>query len=272
MKQVNLKQILPHFLAVLFFLLLTVFYFSPVVFDNKDLVQGDIIGYEGMAKATKDFYKETGGHTLWTPSMFGGMPEVATGPPSKSIFAFFYDVIRLKLPGLHMGMLFSYLIGFYIFMLCIGANVWLAVLGALAYSLASYNIIIIEAGHVTKGYAMAWIAPMLGGIILAFRKKILLGAIITLIFLGLQIYANHIQITYYAMLMVICAGIAYLIHYLTVEKNLALYSKIVGVLCIAALLATLPAVGSLWPMQDYAKDTMRGGSELTIRADGSHTE
>jgi hypothetical protein len=119
---------------------------------------------------------------------------------------------------------------------------------------------------------MAWIAPMLGGIILAFRKKILLGAFITMIFLALGICAHHVQITYYAMLIVIFAGIAYLVYYLMVEKNLPLYSKIVGGLSIGALLAVFASTDSLLPMQDYSKDTMRGGSELTIRPDGSHTE
>jgi hypothetical protein len=263
-----LKKIYPHLAAVGFFLLLTVVYFSPIVFDSKDLFQGDMLGVEGMAKASNDFHKQTGEYTLWSPNMFSGMPEIVTGPPTKNIFSPVSKLMRAGMPLLHMGMFFAYLIGFYIFMLCMGINIWMAVLGALAYALASYNIIIIEAGHVTKGYAMAWIAPILGGIILAFRKKILWGAIVTLIFLGLEIYANHVQITYYAMLMVILAGISYLVYYLIVEKNLALFSKITGVLCISALLACLPSTDIMLPMQDYSKDTMRGGSELTIKSDG----
>ncbi len=272
MKRLNYKIFLPHIAAIAFFLLLTVVYFSPVVFDNKDLVQGDMLGVEGMAKASLDFHKQTGEYTLWSSNMFSGMPEIVTGPPSNSIFAPLSKIIRLDMPMLHMGMFFAYLIGFYIFMLCIGANVWLAVLGALAYALASYNIIIIEAGHVTKGYAMAYIAPMLGGIILAFRKKIILGSLITLIFLGLEIGANHVQITYYAMLIVGLAGIAYMIDALRQAKGLSMFSKTLGALLIAAALAVLPGTSGLLPMQDYSKDTMRGGSELTIKPDGSHTE
>jgi hypothetical protein len=272
MKNLNFKQVLPHFVAVAFFLALTVVYFSPIVLDNKDLVQGDMLGVEGMVKATTDFHKQTGEHTLWSPNMFGGMPEIVAPPPAPNIWGYLSNLMRLNLPLLHMGMLFAYLIGFYIFMLCIGANVWMAVLGALAYSLASYNIIIIEAGHVNKGYAMAWIAPMLGGIIMAFRGKLIVGATIAMIFLGLQIASYHVQITYYAMFMVIFAGMIYMIDAWRQTKSLTTFLKTVGILLIAAALAVLPNAAGLLPQQDYAKDTMRGGSELTIRPDGTHTE
>jgi len=270
MKNINFKQFLPHVAAIAFFLLATVVFFSPIVFDNKDLPSGDMLGVHGMAKATSDFYRETGEHTFWSPNMFGGMPEFVVQYPNKrNVFKFFSETIRFNLPMFHMGMFFAYLIGFFIFMLCIRANIWLSVLGALAYALMSYNIIIIEAGHVTKGYAMAWIAPMFGGIIMAFRGRLLLGAIITMFFLGLQIQSNHVQITYYAMLSVAFAGIAYLIHYIRTEKNVALYSKIVGVLLIAAMIGIIPNASTLIPKKDFSRDTMRGGAELTIKPDGT---
>ena len=271
MKYFNYKVVLPHVAAVVFFLGLTIAYFSPIVFDNKDLVQGDMVAVEGMGKVVKEFHEQTGEHTLWNPNMFSGMPETSRAMPA-NIWYQASNLTRLGLPLYHMGIFFAYLIGFYIFMLCMGANVWLAVLGALAYSLASYNLIIIEAGHVTKGYAMAYIAPMLGGIILAFRKKIVLGTIITMIFLGLEIGSSHVQITYYAMLMVGIAGIVYIIKFLRETNGLSTLSKTLGALMIAAILAFLPNAVNMLPMQDYAKDTMRGGSELTIKADGSHTE
>ena len=272
MKYINFRVILPQVGAIIFFLLLTVAYFSPIVFDNKDIVQGDMVAVEGMKKASEDFHKQTGEYSLWSPSMFSGMPEISYGEIQPNIWWYSSESLRLNLPMFHMGMFFTYLICFYIFMLCMGANVWVAVLGALAYALASYNLIIIEAGHVTKGYAMAYIAPMLGGIILAFRKKIVLGTIITMIFLGLEISANHVQITYYAMLMVGIAGIAYVIKFLRETNGLSTLSKTVGMLMIAAIFAFLPNTAHLLPMQDYMKDTMRGGSELTIKADGSHTD
>jgi len=270
MKNLNFKQIFPYISAIVFFLLLTVIFFRPIVFDNKDLPSSDMIGVIGMTKATDVFYSETGEHTFWSPNMFGGMPEFIRGhPDTRNIFSFFSKTIRLNLPLFHMGIFFVYFIGFFIFMLCIKANVWMAVLGALAYSLMSYNIIIIEAGHVNKGYAMAWVAPIFGGIILAFRGKLFLGFVVTMIFLGLQISSYHVQITYYAMLAIAFAGIAYFIEYMRVEKNLTQFSKIVAILCISAMLAFLPSVGTLLPKKDFAQDTMRGGSELTVKPDGT---
>ncbi len=272
MKYFNYKIILPHIGAIVFFLLLTVVYFWPVVVDNKDIVQSDMVAVEGMKKASEDFHKQTGEYTLWSTNMFSGMPEIVTGPPSNSIYNYLSKAIRLDMPMIHMGMFFTYLICFYIFMLCIGANVWLAVLGALTYALASYNFIIIEAGHVTKGYAMAYIAPLLGGIILIFRKKIVLGAVITTIFLGLEIAANHLQITYYAMLIVGLAVLVYMIDFMRKNRNIPLFFKIIGILLLTVFFALLPNMDRLLPMYDYSKDTMRGGSELTIKSDGSHTE
>jgi len=187
MKDFNFKTLLPHLAAVAFFLLVMVVYFSPIVFDNKTIMQGDVQGWKGVAKATMDFYEETGVRTHWSPNMFSGMPEFSAMCRAGGIWDALMSFFGFHHPVLHphMGMLLAYLLGFYIFMLCIGVrNTWFAVLGALAYSLMSYNIIIIEAGHVSKGYAMAWVAPMLGGVILAFRGKIILGAIVTMIFLG----------------------------------------------------------------------------------------
>jgi len=272
MKNFNTKTLLPHFAAIAFFLLVTVVYFSPIVFDNKTIIQGDVQGWQGMVKATQDFYQETGEHSHWSPNMFGGMPEFATIPERHSIWDRLSILLGWHHPvfHFHMSIFFVYLLGFYIFMLCIGVrNTWFAILGALAYALASYNIIIIEAGHTIKGFGMAWVAPMLGGIILAFRGKIILGAIVTMIFLGMLISANHIQITYYGMLMVICAGIVYMIYALRETNGLQKFSKIVGVLCIAAMLAVATNTILLLPKKDFSADTMRGGAELTINPDGT---
>jgi len=272
MKKFNFKTSLPHLAAIAFFLLFTVVYFSPIVFDNKTIIQGDIQGWRGMAKATMDFYDQTGERSHWSPSMFSGMPEFARGPGSHSMWRVLSHVFGSRDSEFfwQMGMLLAYLIGFYIFMLCIGIrNAWFAVLGAVAYSLASYNIIIIEAGHISKAFAMAWLAPMLGGIILAFRGKIVLGAIVTMIFLGFSIDANHIQITYYAMLMVVCAGIVYMIYALREKNGFSIFSKTVGILCIAAALAIVTNTIMLLPKKDFSLDTMRGGAELTINPDGT---
>ena len=259
------KKFLPHLIAIIVFYIITIGYFSPIFMDGMALPQGDMMSVEGMTKEVIDFQKETGEYSGWMNSMFSGMPtETLYGDPGFNIFHQLTYFLRGGLDYNHAGVLFSYLIGFYIFMLCIGASPWLSILGALAFSLASYNIIIIEAGHVTKGYAMAYVAPMIGGILLTFRKKYLLGGIITLLFVGMEIASSHIQITYYAMLAVAVLGIAYFFHYLLKEKDMLSFGKAAGVLILAAGLAVLPNLGNLLPTYEYSKDTMRGGSELTI--------
>jgi hypothetical protein len=235
--------------------------------DNMELRQGDMTSVEGMTKEVTDYHEKTGEYSGWMNSMFSGMPtETLYGDPGFNIFHKITSIFRGFLDYNHAGILFTYLICFYIFMLCIGASPWLSILGALAFSLASYNLIIIEAGHVTKGYAMAYVAPIIGGVILTFRKKYFQGGLITLLFLGMEIASSHLQITYYAMITVGVLGICYFIYYLK-QKELVTFGKAAGILIIVAGLSVLPNLGNLLPTYEYSKDTMRGGSELTIVPD-----
>lgn len=264
------KKVLPHVVAIAIMYLLTVFYFSPIFMDNKDLPQGDDISAICMVKDARDLAAEDGIGSEWSNGMFCGMPTTTVSGQGTSfnVFGQLAVWLRLGLPGTTAGMLFSYLIGFYIFMVCMGANAWFALLGAIAYGFTSYNIIIIHAGHVTKGYAMAYIAPMLGGVMLCFRKKYLPGFLITLTFLGILISRSHVQIDYYAALMVACVGISYLVYYIIASirktEQFSSFLKAAGLLVVAAGLAVLPSVGSLYPTAKYSKDTMRGGAELSI--------
>ncbi len=259
------KKALPHIAAIIVMYLLTITYFSPIFFDDKELQQGDMVSVEGMTQEVKAYHEKTGEYSEWTNSMFSGMPTTTLwNEPYFNVFYKLSVVLRGGLPLLHAGMLFAYLLGFYIFMLAIGANVWMALLGAIVYAFASYNFIIIEAGHVTKGYAMAYLAPMIGGIILTFRKKYLLGTIITLLFLGVEISCNHLQITYYGLIIVGIIGITYFLYYLLKEKTLKPFLKAIGVLIIAAVFSIIPNIGNLLPTYVYSKDTMRGGSELSV--------
>jgi hypothetical protein len=259
--------LVPHFIAIILFYIITIGYFSPVFMDNMELRQGDMTSVEGMTKEVTDYHEKTGEYSGWMNSMFSGMPtETLYGDPGFNIFHKITSIFRGFLDYNHAGILFTYLICFYIFMLCIGASPWLSILGALAFSLASYNLIIIEAGHVTKGYAMAYVAPIIGGVILTFRKKYFQGGLITLLFLGMEIASSHLQITYYAMITVGVLGICYFIYYLK-QKELVTFGKAAGILIIVAGLSVLPNLGNLLPTYEYSKDTMRGGSELTIVPD-----
>lgn len=260
-----LKKTFPHIIAVCIMYLLTITYFSPVFFDEKELPQGDMVSVQGMTQEVKAYQEKTGEYSEWTNSMFSGMPTTTLwAKPYFNVFHKLSVITRGGLPLLHAGMLFAYLLGFYIFMLCMGANVWISLLGAIIYAFASYNFIIIEAGHVTKGYAMAYIAPLIGGIIMTFRKRYIIGTVVTLLFLGIEIACNHLQITYYAIIIVGMVGLAYFFFFLLKEKTLIPFFKAMGLLIIAAIFAVLPNLGSLLPIYSYSKDTMRGGSELTI--------
>lgn len=163
----------------------------------------------------------------------------------------------------NIAMIFLYLIGFYVCLLALGCNPWLSMLGALAFGLGSYNIIIIEAGHITKGWAMAMMAPILGGMLLAFRKNYVWGGILFTLALALQIYFNHIQITFYTMLIGIILGVVYLVYALK-DKEIKSYLIGICVLLIGAVFAVGSNARHLIVNQEYMKYTMRGGSELTV--------
>lgn len=283
MKNIDFKSIikkcLPHIGAIAIMYLLTAIYFSPVVLDDKGLQQGDMVSVESMTKEVKDYQKETGEYSGWMNSMFSGMPtETLYGKPAFNVFGYFNNILRGGFEYLNAGIFFTYLIGFYIFMLCIGSEWWLALLAAIAYALASYNVIVIDAGHITKAYAMGLMAPAIGGVILAYRKKFLAGFLVTLIFVGCLIARSHLQIDYYTAIAIGCVILAYLVYYIigTVRKTekFSTFLKASCLLLVAAILGVLPSMGNLYSSYVYSKDTMRGGSELTItpQKDGSEAK
>lgn len=261
-----LKKTLIHCGIVLFFFLVAAIYMSPV-FDGKVIQQGDTMKWQAMAKEQHDFQEKTREYTLWTSSMFSGMPSYqVTTPPSKSVFSKIENVLNLKYVGYggNIGIIFLYLIGFYVALIAIGASPWLSLLGALAFGLGSYNIIIIEAGHITKAYAMAMMAPILGGMLLILqRKKYLWGGLLFALALGIQIACNHIQITYYTMLIGLILGLVYLV-YAIKDKEFKSLLLGVGVMLIGGGFAIGANARLLFVNQEYVKYTMRGGSEITV--------
>lgn len=262
------KKGLPHVLIVTFFVILAVVYFAPGVFQNKELVQGDVKSSQTWAEDLRGYHEKTGDYAFWSNRMFSGMPANYTYmPPVSNIFSPIGKFLRLDLPFLHTGIVFFYLLGFYILLLALGCSPWLSLIGAVAYAFASYNIIIIDAGHVNKGWVMATMAPIIGGIILCYRKKYLWGTVITLVFTGLNVHWNHQQITYYLLLMIIILAVVYFIYALK-EHALKDYFRSSLLLVIIALLAIAPAIGPLFSTIDYTKETMRGGAVLQNNAQG----
>lgn len=264
------KKCIPHLVAVLIMYLLTVIYFSPVIFDKKDLPQGDMVSVNCMTKEVVDYQKESGEYSGWLNSMFCGMPtETLYGQPAFNVFLWMNNVSRGGLPAHSACMLFVYMLGFYVFMLCMGSKSPLALLTAIAYGFASYNIIIIEAGHITKAYAIALMAPAMGGAILLYRKKYITGFLTAMISIGMLIACSHLQIDYYVMIIIGCLAVAYLVSALISAKKgdkgeLLSFGKSTSLLAVAAVLGALPSMANLYSAYEYSKDTMRGGSELTI--------
>ncbi|TVQ07251.1 MAG: hypothetical protein EA361_18615 [Bacteroidetes bacterium] len=262
MQKPDWNKLLPYVGSVLIFLILSVAYVHPVL-QGKRLMQSDIVKFEGMAKEIKDFRTETGEEALWTNSMFGGMPAFQISVYyANNISNFFHKVFTLGLPR-PADMIFLYFAGFFFFMLMLKVNVWIAFLGALGFAFSSYHFIIIDAGHNSKALAIAYMAPVLASIIYTFRGNYFSGGILFALFLALQLFSNHLQITYYLLIIVMFYGIFELIHQIRQGKHLN-FLKAAGVLVIAAIFAIGVNIGNFWSTWVYASETMRGGSELTI--------
>lgn len=265
----SLKKCLPHLLVLIGFVVISLAYFSPVL-QGKQIFQSDIKHYIGMSKQQKDFKVATGEETYWTNSAFGGMPTYQLGAKYPHNYIKKLDLVLRFLPR-PADYLFVYLLGFYVFLLALKVEYRLAALGALAFGFSTYLIIILGVGHNSKAHAIAYMPLVLSGIVLAFRKKYVLGFLLTTVALALEICANHFQMTYYLMLLVIVLGIAYLIDAYR-KKLLPHFFKTVGLLSIAALISVALNATNILATQEYVKESTRGQSELTIHPDGSPKE
>ena len=260
----KLKSVLPHFLAVLALLIVAVAYMNPVVFKNKQLVQSDIVNFEGMSKEIVDFRDETGQEPLWTNSMFGGMPayQISVKYPNNWMKTILVSINQLfPRPVNYLFFMFA---GAYFMFLMMGVGWRYALAGSIAFGLASYTLIIIEAGHNSKVHAMAYMAPVIGSILLTYRGRYFLGAALLALFLSMEIATNHLQITYYLLLTVLILGAVKLVEAIKAGE-LTKFGKATGIMVIAALIAVGPNLSSLWTTADYGEETMRGKSELSTQ-------
>jgi len=267
--QLSFKKILPHIIVIVGFVVLALAYFSPVL-QGEEILQSDIVHYVGMAKQQKDFKTQTGEETYWTNSAFGGMPTYQLGAKYPHNYIKKLDLSLRFLPR-PADYLFLYFIGFYILLLSLKVDYKLSALGALGFGFSTYLIIIIGVGHNSKAHAIAYMPLVLSGIILTFRRKYTIGFLVTAIAMALEIVANHFQMTYYLLLLVIILGIAYLIDAYR-KQLLPHYFKSVGILVVAVILAVGLNATSILATQEYVKESTRGKSELTINPDGSPKE
>lgn len=265
----SLKRLLPHILVIIGFVVLSLAYFSPVL-QGKKIFQSDIMHYIGMAQQQKEFAKDTGEETYWTNSAFGGMPTYQLGAKYPHNYIKKLDLSLRFLPR-PADYLFLYFIGFYILLLVLKVDFKLAALGSLAFGFSTYLIIILGVGHNAKAHAIAYMPLVLAGILLTFRKKYISGFLLTIVALGLELVANHYQMTYYLLLLVIVLGIVYLIDAYK-KKELPHFFKSVGLLSVAAILAVGLNATNILATQEYVKESTRGKSELTINPDGTEKE
>jgi len=261
MKKSILSEYGIHIVAVLLFACLSYMYYFPVL-EGKRLVTNDNNVYRASAREIIEHREKYGEEPLWTNSMFGGMPayQISVKYKGNLIRPIMYFLQSFRVP---VAALFLALLGFYILLVVYGVNPWVAIPGAIAFAFCSYNFIIIAAGHYTKAYAIAYVAPMLAGIILAMRKNRLAGAALAGIFLAFELISNHLQITYYALLIVVIYGISEL-YFAIREKKLPDLLKSLGLLMVAVLLAAGTNFTHLNTTREYTKYTTRGGSNLSI--------
>lgn len=262
----SFKTILTHILVLGFFIVAALAYFYPVL-QGKALYQSDIAQYKGMAQERNEFKETTGQESYWTNSAFGGMPTYQLGANYPHDYVKKLDRLIRFLPR-PADYLFLYFIGFYILMLCMKVEYRLAILGALAFGFSTYLIIILGVGHNAKAHALGYIPMVLGGILLVFRKKYLAGFLLTAIAMALEISANHYQMTYYFMLLVLVLGLVYLV-YAIKNQQLKHFLTSVGILVMAVVLGIATNATGLMATKEYADWSTRGKSDLTIDYQGN---
>ncbi len=261
MKKV-LLSVLPDFLAILVFVVLSYAYFSPVI-EGKVMSQGDMRQVNGMTHELDVYHEQTGKDALWTNSIFGGMPAYQIrGAETFNIYHKLQPVVRLFLPYFTVGILFMYLLGFYFLLRVLRLKPMIAFLGAVAFSFTSYNLVIILAGHITKAYAISYMGPVIAGMILTYRGNYIAGGLITMFAAGMEIATNHLQITYYLFLIMMIYIVLRLFNAIKI-KNYKSFLVASAIMVAAFLFAVLPNATSLWTTYEYTRYSTRGPSELT---------
>ena len=259
----TLKKCLPDAIVVALFAVISFAYFLVPVSQGKILFRHDSQAGVGMGQELTEYEQRTGEVTRWTNSLFSGMPTYQISPAYSSTdgLSTAMSAYHLWLPD-YVWFLFAYLLGFYILLRAFNFRQSLAALGSILWAFSSYFLIIIAAGHLWKVMALAYLPPMIGGVVLAYRGKYLWGFIVTAVFTAFEVKANHVQMTYYYFFIVLFMVIAYLVQAIR-EKRLQHFFKASGILIAAALIGIAINISNLYHTWEYQKESMRGKSELT---------
>ena len=270
MKKSTKINIAKHITVIIFFIITAVLFFSPLL-KGKKILQNDIVQYSGMSKELKDYRSNYEKETYWVNNAFSGMPTYQLGAKYPHNYIKKLDLLIRFLPR-PADYLFLYFIGFYFLMLSLKIEYRLAVLGALSFGFSTYLIIIIGAGHNAKAHAISYMPFVLASIIYVVRKKYIIGFILTAIFLGLQLTANHFQMTYYLMFIVIVMAIWFVVKCIKENDRVHLIKTIV-VLFTSLVFSLLMNSSNILTTMEYSKESTRGNSSsLTINSDGSPKE
>lgn len=261
MKKINfVKEVLPHLLAVGVFLIVTILFFNPVFFENKSLDQGDITQWEGSSKSMRDYRDKTGEEALWSENMFSGMPGYLINVQWGNVaIGYLKRIISFSLPHPICNIYLAFL-SYYIMLLAFGVRPYLAIAGAIAFGLSSHLIVGLAAGHSSRIGAIAFMPLVMAGIHLVFVNRKALGFGVMAAGMALHLRENHLQITYYLLLIVLAYGIVQLIRFIREGRVKELAANI-GILVAAVILAVGSFLGPMWAVNEYTKYS-RGGSEL----------
>ena len=268
----SFKKFIPDLVAVVLFAVISFAYFFPAVTEGRVLAQDDAVAGIGAGQEQQEYLEKTGERTRWTNSIFGGMPTYQMAPSydSTEVLGFVQKLYGLFLPSC-TWYVFIMLLGFYILLRAFNFKVWLSALGAIIWAFSSYFFIIIAAGHIWKFVTLAYIPPTIAGMVLVYRGKYLVGALLTALFVALQIKANHPQMSYYFLFVMLFMAVAYFVMAYR-EKKLKDFFKASGVLVLAGVVGVCVNLSTLYHTYQYSKESMRGKSELVKENSANQTD
>ena len=266
-----LKKILPDVLVVLLFVVIGYAYFFPADIEGRILFRHDSSAGVGAGQEHSEYHQRTGKITRWTNSIFSGMPTYQMAPSYESS-----NTLHTALNAYHLWLpenvwyLFVYLFGFYILLRAFDFRWYLAALGSVIWAFSTYFLIIIAAGHIWKVMALAYLPPMIAGIVLAYRGKFLAGLLLTAIFSAFEVNANHVQMTYYYLFVILFMIIAFLVEAIQ-QRQIVRFLKASGVSIVGGALGILINISNLYHTWEYGNESMRGKSELVKKDTGNQT-
>ena len=266
-----LKKWLPDMLAVLLFAVLAFAYFFPADIEGRILYRHDASAGRGAGQEGIEYMQKTGERSRWTNALFGGMPTYQMAPSYHSTdkLSTLTKIYHLFLPE-NVWYVFAYLLGFYILLRAFDFRQHLAALGSIVWAFSTYFLIIIAAGHIWKVWALAYLPPLIAGLVLAYRGKYLWGFLLTAIFTAFEINANHVQMTYYYLFIILAMVIAWLVDAIR-KHQLAAFGKATAVCIAGAAIGVCINLSNLYHTWQYGQESMRGKSELVKKNSANQT-